>query len=398
MSHFPVLVIGEDPVKLLAPYHEFECTGEDDEYIQDIDETEEYREVYEEDTTTMVQSPKGERTVWDYSEIPEGSEKIEVPTKELKTFTQYVLAQVAYEHGAPHTLRPGEERTEDHKFHFIELDEKDEVVRVVKRTNPNSHWDGWVLGGRWGRFFKLKAGVEFDIDNVGGGSMYTAEHYLHDGLPGAEEYVSHPSTVENRRRWVAELTAKHSVDHARVKDIDFEAGRDHAEEGARMLFAKWQAIYERHGKPLPFEHFLELQDVAVNKLKEQGIEAEQVTSLYGHIKYKVSREAQERERAQQSYNAQPAIKAESQERLIGLRSTPVEEFGYDEEVYVAKMRDKAMTPYAVVKDGKWFAKGKMGMFAHSEDNMTEEEWVKQVHKLYEELPEDALLTLVDCHV
>ncbi len=36
MSHFSVLVISEkqeDVEKLLAPYHEFECTGENDKYV-----------------------------------------------------------------------------------------------------------------------------------------------------------------------------------------------------------------------------------------------------------------------------------------------------------------------------------------------------------------------------
>jgi len=419
MSHFPVLVIGEEPVKLLQPYHEFECTGMDDEYVQDIDETEEKREEYAEATTRMLQSPDGERydyydkrfsrppteeekakgVDWDMHTQPEGWEEIQVPTKELKTFTQYVLGEALEEEGEPgYLLRPGQERGEDHKYRFIELDEQDEVVRIVKRTNPNSHWDGWILGGRWGRFFKLKPDSEFLIDDVGNGDLYTAEHFLHAGLPGSEEYLKLPSTLESRRKLVAELTEAHATDHARVKDIDFEAGRDRAEERARATFAKWREIFETHGKPLPFSHFIEMRDVAVEKLKEQGIADEEMASLYEHNKHKVTRERQQHEHAQMAYNAQPTIKAADKAHLCSFRTTPMEAFGYDEEAYVAKMRNKAMVPYAIIKDGEWFAKGEMHMFAYSEDNMTEEEWCAQVHKLYAELPEDALLTLVDCHV
>ena len=36
MSHFAVLVIGPDPERQLAPYHEFECTGMDDEYVDNV--------------------------------------------------------------------------------------------------------------------------------------------------------------------------------------------------------------------------------------------------------------------------------------------------------------------------------------------------------------------------
>jgi hypothetical protein len=43
MSHFVVLVIGEDPTAQLAPFHEFECTGQDDQFVQTLDRTEEVR-------------------------------------------------------------------------------------------------------------------------------------------------------------------------------------------------------------------------------------------------------------------------------------------------------------------------------------------------------------------
>jgi hypothetical protein len=426
MSHFPVLVIGEEPVKLLQPYHEFECTGTDDEYVQDIDETQDQREDYEASTEKMLVSPEGERFDYydkrfytgiptdeqrargltdNYRVTPEGWEETEVPTKELKTFTQYVLGEAFEEEGEEpdYLLRPGDEKTGAHKYRFIELDEKDEVRRIVKRTNPNSHWDGWILGGRWSRFFKLKPEVELDLDNVGGGDLYTKDSWLfgRDSEEDRERYANNPHTIAERKRWVAELTEAHAVDHGRVKDLDFEAGRDRAEIRARAEFAKWREMFEEHGKPLPFQHFLDLRDVAVAKLKEQGIADEKVASLHesphgGHRQ--VTREEQEMEHARRAYNAQPTIKAANKAHLCSYRTTPMELYGYDVEAYVAKMRNKAMVPYAVIKDGEWFARGKMHMFAFSDDNMTEEEWCAQVHKLYAELPEDALLTLVDCHV
>jgi hypothetical protein len=39
MSHFAVLVIGDDIEKQLQPYHEYECTGINDEYVIDADIT-----------------------------------------------------------------------------------------------------------------------------------------------------------------------------------------------------------------------------------------------------------------------------------------------------------------------------------------------------------------------
>lgn len=43
MSHFTVLVVGEDVASQLAPYHEFESTGIDDEYVKDVDVTADVR-------------------------------------------------------------------------------------------------------------------------------------------------------------------------------------------------------------------------------------------------------------------------------------------------------------------------------------------------------------------
>ena len=54
MSHFTVMVITDekpDEAKLsaiLMPYHEFECTGYDNEYVQDIKkDPEQYKEEFE---------------------------------------------------------------------------------------------------------------------------------------------------------------------------------------------------------------------------------------------------------------------------------------------------------------------------------------------------------------
>ena len=60
MSHFTVLVIGENPEQQLAPYHEFECTGCDDQYVQDIDKTEELRKEFAEHTVSRLRGPDGQ--------------------------------------------------------------------------------------------------------------------------------------------------------------------------------------------------------------------------------------------------------------------------------------------------------------------------------------------------
>lgn len=47
MSHFTVAVFtneNKSVEELLAPFHEFECTGINDEYVQDVDITEDVKQ------------------------------------------------------------------------------------------------------------------------------------------------------------------------------------------------------------------------------------------------------------------------------------------------------------------------------------------------------------------
>ena len=61
-------------------------------------------------------------------------------------------------------------------------------------------------------------------------------------------------------------------------------------------------------------------------------------------------------------------------------------------------KEEAWAPYAVVKDGKWYARGRMGWWGVSHDNMSDEEWVAKVQELIESLPDDALVSIYDCHI
>lgn len=103
MSHFAVLVIGENVEEQLQPYHEYECTGVEDSYVVWIDMDEEVRKEWNDDGETHKQ---------DYKNIQEFAE--DWFGCELK----------------------------DGKF--------------GRYTNPNKKWDWWVIGGRWTGYFRLR--------------------------------------------------------------------------------------------------------------------------------------------------------------------------------------------------------------------------------------------------
>lgn len=122
MTHFSVLIIGDNPEKQLAPYHQYECTGINDQYVQDVDFTSELVDEYE-----FFYQTNGELSFREY--LTEHSNLKEVKNPENIN-----------RHGA-------------HQWgHFIET--TDGEIKVFKRTNPNDKWDYYDIGPD--SFFNLK--------------------------------------------------------------------------------------------------------------------------------------------------------------------------------------------------------------------------------------------------
>lgn len=113
MTHFVGLVVAETEAELAAllqPFHEYECTGIEDEFVVDHDDTEENRA--------------------DYVKHDEG-----------RDFLEWVQDWTGRE----------VTRNLDGPFgrSVIVLDDESEVVKTICYTNPNNKWDWWVVGGRW---------------------------------------------------------------------------------------------------------------------------------------------------------------------------------------------------------------------------------------------------------
>jgi hypothetical protein len=122
MTHFSVLIIGDNPEAQLAPYHQYECTGINDQYVQDVDCTSEFIEEYEFFSQTN-------------SEL---------------SFREYLL-----EHSSLKEVKNTNDidRKGIHQWgYFIETQNGD--IKVFKRTNPNDKWDYYDVGPD--SFFKLK--------------------------------------------------------------------------------------------------------------------------------------------------------------------------------------------------------------------------------------------------
>ena len=130
MSHFSVMVVGNNVESLLAPFHEFECTGKDDEFVVDVDSTEEVKGYADE--------LKAEHDLPDEEALKNALEYYGLENRVISDESEV-------------------DKTGDHKFGYvIVMDGK--LVKAISRTNPEKKWDWWVVGGRWADSLVIKGG------------------------------------------------------------------------------------------------------------------------------------------------------------------------------------------------------------------------------------------------
>ena len=137
MTHFVVLVIGDDVEGQLAPFHEFECTGVNDQYVIDVDKTSE--------------------TLAEYERYKDDHD--------YPTFRAFLEGW----YGADKIVEHGQEpdRNGEHKYGWVRVDAAGNAVEYIDRTNPNKKWDWWSVGGRWCDFFLLREGESGKRGSVG---------------------------------------------------------------------------------------------------------------------------------------------------------------------------------------------------------------------------------------
>lgn len=390
MSHFTCLVIGSDVDEQLAPFHEFECTGKDDKYVQEIDETEKLRDSYNKRTTSRYReeltgklfSPyenqfyrepteeekpnvefgtgcgngisytskdwgdgKGYRPKVHY--IPEGFKEVELPYTQLMTFAEFIEEETGRE-----TVAAGRkpDLKKKHKYGYTLLDEKGEVIKCIDRSNPNAKWDWYSVGGRWTGFFKLKKGRDGEV-----------------GRPGLMTEPAKPGYA----------------DQVKKGDIDIEGMMDEAGDKAR---SDYQTIKRILGGTIPrLEHYwsdiIDDNNERFNKMKWD----ERREFYHNQEALKAI------ERARKSGN----LTEDERDLLVWLR---IEDYQCDEERFVTKARNRALSTFAVVKDGKWYERGEMGWWACVSNEKDEDKWLDEFAALIKGLPDDTLLTVVDCHI
>lgn len=302
MSHFSILVVGAVEHNM-APFHEFECTGRDDEFVKTIDVTENKRKEYE--------SKKAEK----------GKDF------DCKSFKEYLEDYCGYNFAeSPEKV----DITGKHKYsYFYPVEGTEDDFKVFWRTNPNSFYD------------------------------YYGEGY--------EGFILKDGTTSN---------------HALKKDIDFVTIWSNRENKARE---KYRKVISALGYTPSIEH---TWNSLVDKFAPKDDSQAQMT----------------REEAVQIYEAQKAVI--DYKKLFDEHKLDVCEFGFfskvddfcmTEDEYVQSQCVHCIT-FGYVVNRKYHSQGDMGWWAIVSNKKDSAVWDQEYKEFIESLPEDAELTILDCHV
>lgn len=394
MSHFTVLVVTyEKPTddvltKALQPFHEFGCTGVDDQYVQDIDETEDLRAQYEKDTSSRLRSPDGSLhdpyanqfyrdptpaeeakhkpmigtssagyTSRDWGDgrgyrakfrfVPQGWEAVEIPTKSTKTFAEFVEY---YSGRKPVLYGQSPDLDKTHKYGYALLDADGSVAKVINRDNPNHKWDWWTLGGRWqGMLFAKRAA--FSKLEVG------------RGRPGLMD-----STHTNSKDG--------GVDFCRVGDLDIERMKNAAVAERQTCWATVQSRARENG------------------LEQSPAELDATRRAF----------AKERDAVWKAWRDSTDKGGKHWMDLLDERQKMLSKVFYDwdaittdEDIPIQDWIDAAppFSTFAVLKDGQWYARGGVGWWGVVHDD--KDTWSQEFEKLLRSLRPDQFVAVVDCH-
>lgn len=243
-----------------------------------------------------------------------------------------------------HALAVPGEAADDGNDDRLHYDRQTGQAFTWSTYNPDSKWDYWSIGGRWGGYFVATQ-------------------------PG-------PGLITGARCWDSPDEPGDQVlrcDGGPKVLLDFDTMREAAARQANERYDRWDAICADTPVAKPWSHFVGL----------------------------VNAKAMDIDTARTLYRAQPRIqKAQATHLDTGWDGCVVEEFLPDRDEYVAQARAAAVPGYALVTlDGHWLAPGRMGWFGMSSDGPDERHAYEIAASRYlDNLQDNDLVVVLDCHI
>lgn len=351
MSHFGVLVFTQGMVsrdglaKIMMPWHMFESTNFDNEYVVDVDDTEALRQEYEK-TKRYLQDEK-------------------LPA--IESFRDWVE-----EYTGRKLLIEGEasdlDDSDKYKYGHILVGENGEVLKAVKRTNPNRKWDWYQVGGRFtgllGAYEPTKDPRNFESCSACGGTG------KRNSTPGSEAGCNVCNGKGLRLKWAADWVDEGN--HMPLEAVDWEALKNKQVQERLDMWARVKAQYEK--EPIPNMSFLEAR------------KAWAVLATHS----KLAKESGDKRPLWQIIDADPIANS--------LRNIS---YGIPDEVVDGEAwanNAEPLMPFAAIKGSKWYEPRSNrwpGAVAHETDGDT---WQGRWRDLIDSAPEGTWVTIVDCHI
>lgn len=370
MSHFTVLVIGENAEEQLAPYDESIVV---DKYKREI--------IAEEDKQRFVEFCTTFDEKRGYTKISEAEVVI---NKELSFDELYA------KYG------------ENWNGNSWEKDENGEWSEY-STYNPNSKWDWYQLGGRWAGYFKVKP------------LKLLTSNQTFDAFMGfsAEEMEGFVKMFNENPTKFAKIAGKYNGKgdalKAKVKELanqpteilpEFEVG-----EGG-----VFNNVAEKGYADSILKKYIDFDSMREDSAKKASENYDIAMKIIGHLPenktwdeyLKDESYGEDFDKRREDFWNQPRCLAWKEEQQKDFQNFPFsfysspDNFLISKEEYIQKAKNTAISTFAVVKDGKWYEKGKMGWWGITigeKDN-----WEEEFGKLIDSVPDDTLLSIYDCHI
>lgn len=267
----------------------------------------------------------------------------------------------------------------------------DGVWENFSTYNPNSKWDWYQIGGRWSNYFKLKPNARMtemaEALGMTFGEIQTLATLKDKNLTKFHSTVDKYKGKEDAIKAVVRLfnsaVDKYS-DQTEKGTIDIEGMRNDSKENA---LAHYDLVSSAFNGAIP-KLDLVWSELVAEVGTVDGVTIDGQRDRYGN------------------QSAMLILKTKQNDtKLTDEQKSAISGWGFDlgdyqisREQYGENASKRAMMTYAVVKDGEWFQKGKMGWFGMSKDEMTEDAWIEKFNELVDSASDDTVFTLVDCHI
>ena len=223
MSHFIVLVIGENPEQQLQGYHEFESTGIDDRYVKNVDIT---------------------KAVLSYAEdcgLTFGLEEYGLKNKVIKSKLDLDIMF-------------------KHKYGYA-LVQDGKLIEAIQRTNPNAKWDwyrpecGFLLKDKTKNFVALKKDIDFET-KITNARLEAQKEYDKFQILLSSNNLKFPKT---REECLAEFQTY------------IEANEFYSKQAAVKVFNKHKFEFKGPYYECPFSYFGKSKEDFIERERYQGV-------------------------------------------------------------------------------------------------------------------------------